>query len=195
MHDRGIADTYRAPRWGHQSRQRSLSPLNTQRRAATRSPPRPVARLSTRYLSRGRIRGDTHPPRRSRSRRHDTVIVLIVVVPHRSRSPREHLRQRSRWGDSTPWTRMPEQRQEPPEEARHAAPTYPDRVGTQASECDTGARMEPRAPREPMMPTHGKGPRAIHNPAHLASRIHKRWWALAMVTLASWLPRTMLTRQ
>ena len=33
-----------------------------------------------------------------------------------------------------------------------------------------------------------------HYPAHLAFRIDKRRWALAEITLASWLPRTMLTR-
>ena len=60
LNEQRVAVTHGAPRWHHSSRKQSLSPLNAQCRAATRSPPCPVERLSARSHSLGR--GETQSP-------------------------------------------------------------------------------------------------------------------------------------
>ena len=52
LYERRAAVIRGAPHWGHHSRQRSQSPLNVQRGAATRLPARPLAHLFIRFRSR-----------------------------------------------------------------------------------------------------------------------------------------------
>ena len=66
LYERRVALMRGASRWRHRSQQRNMSPVDTQCRAMTRSPARPLSRLTTRYSSRGR--GDNQSPRHSRSR-------------------------------------------------------------------------------------------------------------------------------
>ena len=93
-----VAVTRGAPRWYHSYRQRSKYPLDAQCRAATRSPARPLLRLSTRSCSRGR--GDNQSPRHprshySRSRR--------PTSPYRSRDERKRSHSRAGQNEMTPF--------------------------------------------------------------------------------------------
>uniref|UniRef100_M4BVY0 Uncharacterized protein n=1 Tax=Hyaloperonospora arabidopsidis (strain Emoy2) TaxID=559515 RepID=M4BVY0_HYAAE len=73
------------------------------------------------------------------------MVRLAVLVP------REHSPLHSRQCAPTAWNHSPERHLELRERVRNAAPTNPARVETQASVCDTGARLVPRASRGTMM--------------------------------------------